>query len=337
MLLKAPYSKLGTQRKKVTTNQLQQNLVAFVFEDEDDSNKVMNLSWSFRDLQVIVQRWPPDKSLQEIDMNKAFLWIQAFNIPIVLTNHTTAKLIGNVVGKFIKTDLQSSSQRWKKALRIQVEIDISQPLKSFISLPSHGRPNILIELRYERISDFCFKCGILGHKFQICSANTKEVSMAISTAEFGPWLKAENTHILNPNLNTKATAVSIGNTNTKPDPEMLPDSSSDETNPPNKLAGNTLQLQSEKMIAENKPYVSLSHSPPISDLTTGGLLPGSLTKTESQKSFEKTQKSKALNAQIPFALHSSISYKIEQREKISPQISDSDTCVVTGPQFSNFS
>lgn len=108
--------KAWNPKNRVTTNQLQQNLMAFVFEDPADVDKITNLSWSFRDSQIIIQRWPPDKALHDIDLNKATFWIQAFNIPVCFINLPTAELIGNSVGQFLKTDLNSSSQRWKKSL-----------------------------------------------------------------------------------------------------------------------------------------------------------------------------------------------------------------------------
>lgn len=95
------------------------------------------------------------------------------------------------MGNFIKADLHSSAQRWKKALTIHVDIDILQPLTSSVLLPCPGRESIPIEIRYERLSDLCYKCGLLGHKIQSCNASG-DVVMVNSTCLFGPWLKDEN-------------------------------------------------------------------------------------------------------------------------------------------------
>lgn len=57
------------------------------------------------------------------------------------------------------------------------------------------------------LSDFCFECGLFGHKFQLCTAAFTKDAMIISTCEFGPWLKAENHHIPNPR-NKKSTFFS---------------------------------------------------------------------------------------------------------------------------------
>lgn len=200
-------------KKKVNINLLQPNL-AFIFEDEADALKVYNLSWTFRDFQVIVCKWPPDKALYYINLNRAIFWIQAHNIHVCFVNLSRATSIGNSIGSFIKADLNSAANKWKRFLRIQVEIDILNPIKSSVSLPCSGRPNLLVEIRYERLSDFCFKCGLLGHKILNCNVAICDDNMEISDASFGPWIKADNTLVHNPLFKTVTT----------PNPYHLPNS-----------------------------------------------------------------------------------------------------------------
>lgn len=209
---KSTILKAWNPKSKVSSNLLQPNLMAFVFEDADDYSKILNLSWTFRDFQIITAKWPPDKALDDIDLNKATFWIQASGIPVCYTNINTAKFIGNTVGKFLKTDLSSAAQKWRKFLRIQVEIDILKPLHSSVVLSCTGRSRILIEIRYEQLSDFCFKCGLLGHKAPHCKMVDSDEDMDITTFTFGPWIKSENSHIPNPSFkafNPLSTQISL--------------------------------------------------------------------------------------------------------------------------------
>lgn len=210
---KSTILKAWNPKGKVNTNLQQTNTMAFIFESDNDVTKTLNQSWSFRDSQIITQRWPPDKALHEIDLDKANFCLQAFNIPVCYTNQSTATFIGNQVGTFLKTDLNSASQKWEKALRIQVELNLHKPLTRSISIPCQGRPNFLIELRYERLSEFCFKCGLLGHKFQFCNAIQEKEDMVPSTLPYGPWVKAENTHIPNPDFTQTSIQKSPSNPN----------------------------------------------------------------------------------------------------------------------------
>lgn len=92
--------------------------MAFIFENQVDTQKIFNISWTFRDSHIIIQHWPPDKSLAEVDLGKIRLWVQAYNLPVVMMNMQTAKFIGNDLGEFLKADLASPSHKWKRSLRI---------------------------------------------------------------------------------------------------------------------------------------------------------------------------------------------------------------------------
>lgn len=177
--------------------------MAFIFENQADTQKIFNISWTFRDSHIIIQHWPPDKSLAEVDLGKIRLWVQAYNLPVVMMNMQTAKFIGNDLGEFLKADLASPSHKWKRSLRIQIQFDISKPLKDHVLIPRTNLDPLSAEVRYERLSEFCYGCGLLGHKISGCDTVTTKNTDGETLYNFGSWLKAENTLIQNPHLNPK--------------------------------------------------------------------------------------------------------------------------------------
>ncbi|XP_012843185.1 PREDICTED: uncharacterized protein LOC105963339 [Erythranthe guttata] len=192
--------KVWNSKNRIQANTIQQNLMSFIFEDQSEAQKILNLSWSFRESQIILQHWPPDKALMEVDMDLATFWIHVSNLPVYFINMSNALLIGNKIGTFIKADLHSTAQKWKKAFRIQVQIDTTQPLIDHILLPCQGRNDLHVEIRYERLADFCFSCGLLGHKIQVCKVMKVSTDMVNPLLRFGPWLKSENTLVPNPRM-----------------------------------------------------------------------------------------------------------------------------------------
>ncbi|KAL3649264.1 hypothetical protein CASFOL_005667 [Castilleja foliolosa] len=183
---------------KVLTNPLQNNTMAFIFNKEEDINKILNATWTFRDQQIAIARWPPDKSITEVNLNKILFWVHVFGIPVCYANLTTAQAIGGMIGTFVKSDINLATQKWKRSIRIQVELDINKPLISSMVLYCNSRSRFLTEIRYERLTDFCFKCGLLGHKIISCENPMTEIPKSIADNVFGPWMKVENTHIMNP-------------------------------------------------------------------------------------------------------------------------------------------
>ncbi|KAL3617220.1 hypothetical protein CASFOL_038967 [Castilleja foliolosa] len=184
--------------KKVSTNILQTNTMAFIFEDEKDMNKILNQSWCFRDQQLILAKWPPDKALHEINLTKTLFWVQVSGLLVFYMNEENAKGIGDTLGTYVKADFNTPAHKWRKFLRFQVEMDINKPLLGAMGLSVNGRPRILMEIRYERLADFCFICGLIGHKNINCPDRKEGDNEATMSDKFGPWLKVENVHIKNP-------------------------------------------------------------------------------------------------------------------------------------------
>ncbi|KAK4385626.1 hypothetical protein Sango_2686600 [Sesamum angolense] len=153
---------------------------------------------------VVSKPWLPEEALDEVDLTRIQIWVQAIGLPVVLINKKTAEKIGNAVGKFISTDLETENQRLRKALRIRIETSINEPLKDHFIIKGQGNKRSIIELRYERLGDFCHVCGVIGHKQTSCpfaptSRDAPPQPMETSSRyRFGPWLKAENQLILNP-------------------------------------------------------------------------------------------------------------------------------------------
>ncbi|KAL3621816.1 hypothetical protein CASFOL_034302 [Castilleja foliolosa] len=131
---------------KIQTNNLGDNIMAFIFSAKNEMEKVSNLTWTFRDYQMVIAKWPPDKALAEIDLDHTSFWVHVYGLPVAHINLTTAAEIGNNIGRFIKADLNSPAQKWKKSVRIQVEININQPLISAMKLSGNGKNQLMVEI-----------------------------------------------------------------------------------------------------------------------------------------------------------------------------------------------
>ncbi|CAN0883997.1 hypothetical protein LINGRAHAP2_LOCUS14710 [Linum grandiflorum] len=61
-------------------------------------------------------------------------------------------------------DPNNSRKLWTdQYMRIQVELDVRNPLKRGKIVRLHGDVSILCKFRYERLQTFCYICGIMGH------------------------------------------------------------------------------------------------------------------------------------------------------------------------------
>ena len=102
--------------------------------------------------------------------------------------------IGSRLGEVIEIDLASDPNgAWKKFVRIHVDIPLGKPLIPGLFLPHPNNIDSWIGLKYEKIVDVCYKCGMVGHEersctgtlFQICNPNGARFKAV------EPWLLPE--------------------------------------------------------------------------------------------------------------------------------------------------
>ncbi|KAL8519502.1 hypothetical protein ACS0TY_010437 [Phlomoides rotata] len=84
---------------------------------------------------------------------------------------------------------KSNHGAWMSYVRIRVEIDTTSPLKRWKKIAQKNGEPFFVHFKYEKLSTFCFVCGLLGHTKNLC-----EVRYASSEIkpkrEWGLFLKA---------------------------------------------------------------------------------------------------------------------------------------------------
>ncbi|KAK7836906.1 hypothetical protein CFP56_021887 [Quercus suber] len=167
----------------------------FSFIHEADLHKVYNKRpWSIRGGHLILKHWSSDLTWQEVDFSSSAFWIQIHGLPNLWRTEENIKKIGSKAGPVIDVDLTGDPGGvWRKFIRVRVEVNIANPLLPGIFLPRPNKSDLWIGLKYEKIADICYRCGVIGHvqdsctaeSFQLCNSSGKCFNAA------GPWLRAE--------------------------------------------------------------------------------------------------------------------------------------------------
>ena len=103
--------------------------------------------------------------------------------------------IAAVAGKVITLEFDATNARWSEYLRFKVQIDLTKPLKAGIFLPIKDKHHAWVQFKFEKLGDFYYKCGRIGHDRTLC--NEKETSRIESlegdnVPVFGPWLRTDS-------------------------------------------------------------------------------------------------------------------------------------------------
>ena len=171
-VVKAILLKAWSMAKGVQIVDLSDNIYLFKFVVEGDRRKVIELGpWNIERFPLILKPWDQKLQVRDIDFSFIQLWVQVHNLPIEYMLKENTENIGALLGKVLEVDFTGDELVcMSHFLRIKVELEVSKPLKSGFFLNRDPLLDIWVQLKYERVADFCFKCGRLGHVKIRCSS-----------------------------------------------------------------------------------------------------------------------------------------------------------------------
>ena len=108
-----------------------------------------------------------------------------------LLTEQNARKIGSVLGELVSVeDPMNNRGVGRSFLRIRVKVDVEKPLVGGFWVPRENKEKVWAEVKYEKIADFCFGCGRLGHMVRFCE-NKGEMGEEIEgRRRYGLWMKA---------------------------------------------------------------------------------------------------------------------------------------------------
>lgn len=103
-----------------------------------------------------------------MELNFTEFWIQVHNLLPGSMNESMAKQFGNFCGRFIEYDTSIPTLGIQNFLRIRVCLDVTIPLKRKKKVLFGKSMVVYARFKYDKLSLFCFICGILGHGESFC-------------------------------------------------------------------------------------------------------------------------------------------------------------------------
>lgn len=127
--------------------------------------------WTVNKSHLLLREWKTDIALKEMCFETTTFWVQIKALPLQFMTKKNAEMIGNLFSKLLRYEsFTRTNIIGTKYLRMQVEIEVSKPL-SVGFFHNMGKGERWISFQYERLSDLCYRCNILGHVERNCSAS----------------------------------------------------------------------------------------------------------------------------------------------------------------------
>lgn len=146
-------------------------------QGEDEVTKICSRApWFFNNDIVLVQGARPNTSPSAYHLNSVDLWMRIYDLPQELLDIDTVMLLASQVGNPILPH-KDIANNWSLFARIKISLNIFEPLPTEITVNRNEGITESYELAFERITNFCHFCGMLGHKHEDCSKLTSLKAM----------------------------------------------------------------------------------------------------------------------------------------------------------------
>ncbi|KAF7146847.1 hypothetical protein RHSIM_Rhsim03G0009600 [Rhododendron simsii] len=165
-------------RASFTVTPWNNNIFLFRFEEEEDRRFVLQEGpWSVMNNLLVLTPLKDGTVVEQMDFSKCHFWVQIHGLPIEKMSRTNAEIIGRRFGRLLAIETSPDNILLARSfLRVKVEINIDQPLpKGFwIRRKKPESKDLWISYKYEKLQDFCYACGRIGHESRGCRFVTRE-------------------------------------------------------------------------------------------------------------------------------------------------------------------
>lgn len=166
---------------------IENDLFVVQFASLRDKNKVLaGRPWTFDQNLMLLNEIDGSAQPSNISLTHCPFWVRLYNLPMDSRTENRIKLIGGGLGRVLEVDYDGVG--WDKSARLKVLLDITKPLRRIQQIRSKEGQVVVIDIKYERLPNFCYACGKLGHIERDCLLLVEEDNGG--DKQWGSWLRA---------------------------------------------------------------------------------------------------------------------------------------------------
>ncbi|KAF5958422.1 hypothetical protein HYC85_005647 [Camellia sinensis] len=163
-------------RASVRISPWNENVYLFQFDELEDRRGVLeDAPWSVMGSLLVLQPLQSGMVTSELEFRWCPFWVQVHGLPIAKLTRGHGETIGRRLGRLVRVEAHSEGLLLQRNfLRIRVEIDITKPLLQGFILhcrekgEAPGGAGLTVLYKYEKLSEFCYDCGRIGHDRNAC-------------------------------------------------------------------------------------------------------------------------------------------------------------------------
>ncbi|GLT76363.1 hypothetical protein SLA2020_480310 [Shorea laevis] len=170
------------------------NTFIFILSDEKERERIFQESpWFVKGSHLVLKEWLASQRFEEIVFSRLEFWVQVHGLPKGCMTSENIQRIDSLFPRLISWD-KSTLGGLESFLRLRVEIDVHVPLLSGFQFQQEGDEVWTAEFKYEKLVDFCYRCGMLGHTKKSCDdfrwKDEDGNYISLPRPQYGPQLRA---------------------------------------------------------------------------------------------------------------------------------------------------
>lgn len=179
------------------TESLGNNTFIFQFQSPAERKRVLTDGpWLFDRALLILTEPQGTGELSKLNFSIAPFWVQIHNIPIVCITVETEEILGKRIGEVLEVDIGSTGTCLGNCIRVRILMDATKRLKRGIRAKLGGCNEVTqFVIFYERLPDFCFRCGYIRHLYRECPIPPTSGSPAGQDLKYSHLLKLPNSSV----------------------------------------------------------------------------------------------------------------------------------------------
>ncbi|KAL0352088.1 UNVERIFIED_CONTAM: LINE-1 retrotransposable element O protein [Sesamum calycinum] len=161
------------------------------FHSVDRDRVLASGPWAFEKNLVVLAPVSDIDNPAEVDLAWCDFHVRIHGLPLGKMTPEIASIIGGKIGRLKDFDLSKGPESWGSFMRLRVAINVTKPLTRALKLRTVLGDEHIVTFTYERLPNFCYLCGRIGHISKWCETRFQANFVDPGdNSPFGPWLRA---------------------------------------------------------------------------------------------------------------------------------------------------
>ncbi|KAK3437924.1 hypothetical protein EUGRSUZ_C02564 [Eucalyptus grandis] len=162
--------------ENVTCTMLAPGYFSFSFQSEADKQRVLDSGpWSFSGSLLVLQQCEPNTPDLCYEFTYCDFWVHFYGLPLGRATYESIRDIVAKLGEVVEVKLDTKGNSNSNFGKTKVKINLEMPLKTGVLLNQENK-RLWVEFKYERLPNYCYSCGKIGHYASNCKDIPYETS-----------------------------------------------------------------------------------------------------------------------------------------------------------------